>query len=156
LRDWLIRAGGVLVWGRIDLRFRLYVSHNEDARDYSNGRHLRFAVVDLDKGKDYPANFVCMLPLHVESKGKAHSIFRSVFGDERVEMAKKLLIDALRREDDSAVKDEIERRLKLLEPKPFCEKACVSCGKLFLAEPRKGFRQKFCPECFKKKFAGRK
>jgi hypothetical protein len=55
-----------------------------------------------------------------------------------VEMAKKLLVDALKAEDDFEVKGEIERRLKLLEPKPFCEKACVPCGKLFQAEPRKG------------------
>jgi hypothetical protein len=137
------------------LRFRLYVSRHEDEKDYSSGRRFRFAVVDLDRGNNYPANFVCMLPIRVESKRKANSIFMRVFGDESVEMAKKLLVDALRREDDSAVKGEIERRLKLLEPKPVGEAVCVSCGKRFQRKPGKWFKQRFCQECMKKKFADR-
>ena len=137
------------------MRLRLYVSEHEDARDYSNGRRFRFAVVDLDRGKDYPANFVCMLPLNVESKGKSHNIFMSVFGDDSVETAKKLLVDALNREDNVAVRDEIERRLKLLEPKKVGEVVCVSCGRPFQTKSRKWFKQRFCQECMKKKFAGR-
>ena len=138
------------------MRFRLRISRRDDSGDYSVGRRFGFAVVDLDRGKDYPLNFVCMLPLRIGSSGKEHSTFVRVFGDKSLEVAKKLLVDALKAEDDSDVKADIERRLKLLEPKSVCEKACVSCGKLFQAEPRKGFKQKFCPECFKKKFAGRK
>jgi hypothetical protein len=138
------------------LRFRLRISRRDDSRDYSVGKRFGFAVVDLDRGKDYPLNFVCMLPLRIGSVGKEPSIFVRVFGDKSLEVARKLLVDALEAEDDSDVKGDIERRLKLLEPKPVCEKACVSCGKLFQAEPGKGFKQKFCPECFKKKFAGRK
>ena len=138
------------------MRFRLHVSRLDDARDYSGGKRFRLAVVDLDRTKDYPLNFVCMLPLRIGSDGKEPNVFTRVFGDKSLEVAKKLLVDALEAEDDSDVKAEIEMRLKLLEPKPVCEKACVSCGKLFQAEPRKGFKQKFCPECFKKKFAGRK
>jgi hypothetical protein len=138
------------------LRLRLRILKYDDAADYSGGRRFRFAVVDLDRAKDYPVNFVCMLPMQIGSYGKGSNIFTRVFGDKSLEVANKLLIGALKAEDDSDVKVEIERRLKLFKPKPFCEKVCVSCGKLFQAEPRKGFRQKFCPECFKKKFAGRK
>jgi len=138
------------------LRLRLRISKFENAADYLGGQRFRFAVVDLDKGKDYPVNFVCMLPMRIGFGGKGSNIFTRLFRDRSLEVAKNLLVDALKAEDDSEVKSEIERRLKLLEPKPFCEKPCVSCGKLFQAEPRKGFRQKFCPECFKKKFAGRK
>lgn len=137
------------------MRFRLYVSQREDEREYSNGRRFRFSVVDLDRGKDYPANFVCMLPMRVKSDGKVNSIFIRVFGDESVETAKKLLVEALRREDDLAVKGEIERRLKLLEPKPVGEAVCVSCGRRFQRKPGKWFKQRFCEECMKKKFAGR-
>jgi hypothetical protein len=137
------------------LRFRLYVSQHENERDYSNGRRFRFAVVDLNRGNSYPANFVCMLPIRVEQKRKANSIFMRVFGDESVDMAKKLLVDALRREDNSAVKGEIKRRLKLLEPKPIGEAVCASCGKRFQRKPGRWFKQRFCQECMKKKFAGR-
>jgi hypothetical protein len=140
----------------VGLRLRLRIVKCENVADYSGGRRFRFAVVDLDKGKDYPMNFVCMLPMQIGSEGKETSIFTRAFGVKSVEMAKKLLVDALEAEADSDVKGEIERRLRLLEPKPFCEKACVSCGKLFQAKPRKGVRQRFCPECFRKKFAGRK
>jgi hypothetical protein len=79
-----------------------------------------------------------------------------VFGDKRVEVAQKLLLEALGRENDHEVKAEIERRLKLLEPKPDIEKRCVVCGKLFQAQPKKRFKQKYCPECVKKKFGSRK
>jgi hypothetical protein len=140
----------------IGLRLRLRISKCENVADYSGGRRFRFAIVDLDKGKDYPVNFVCMLPMQIGSEGKGTNIFTRALGVKSVEMAKKLLVDALKASADSDVKGEIKRRLKLLEPKPFCEKACVSCGKLFQAEPRKRFRQKFCPECFRKKFGNRK
>ena len=137
------------------MRLRLYVSQNENARDYSSGRRFRFAVVDLDRGKDYPANFVCMLPLSVGSNGKALNRFMSVFGGDSVETAKKLLVDALEREDNVAVRDEIERRLKLLEPKPVGEAVCVSCGRRFQTKSGRWSRRRFCQECMKKKFADR-
>jgi hypothetical protein len=98
-------------------------------------------------------NFVCMLPMHVVSDGKGSNVFMKVFGDKSVEMAKKLLADALRREDDSNVKSEIERRLKLLEPELSVEAVCVSCGKRFQKKPRKWSKQRVCPECMKKRSA---
>lgn len=138
------------------MRLKLHISICNNAVDYSRGRRFRFAVVDLDRAEDYPMNFVCMLPMQVNPKGKGPNIFTKTFGNESSKIAKKLLNDALKVENNFDVKTEIERRLKLLEPKLFCEKKCVSCGKLFQTESRKGFRQKFCPECFKKKFAARK
>jgi hypothetical protein len=96
-----------------------------------------------------------MLPLRIASNGKEPNTFMRVFGDKSLEVAKKLLVDALEAEDDSDARGEIERRLKLLEPKHVCEKTCVSCGKIFQAQPRKGFKQKYCPECLKKKFGSR-
>ncbi len=138
------------------LRLRLHISICDNAVDYSRRRRFRFAVVDLERARDYPMNFVCMLPMQISLNGKGPNIFTKTFGNESLEIAKKLLNDALKMENNFDVKVEIKRRLKLLEPKPFCEKTCVSCGKLFQTESRKGFRQKFCPECFKKKFAVRK
>jgi hypothetical protein len=154
LRDWLIRVCEFLFCWRIGLSFRLYVSRHDVVSDYPGGRRFRFAVVDLDRAKDYPVNFVCVLPMRVESSGEAHNIFMKVFGAESLTVAKRLLVDALEREQDFDVRGEIERRLKLLEPKSTGEAVCVSCGKLF---QKKGnwFKQKFCQECLKKRFAGK-
>jgi hypothetical protein len=107
------------------------------------------------KSKDYPANFVCLLPLNIKPEVKSVSIFRRVFGEESLPVAKRLLTEALKRENEREVRGEIERRLKLLEPKPVFEKTCVSCGKTFQAVSRKGFKQRFCPECLKKRFGDR-
>ena len=123
--------------------------------NYSVGKRFRFAVVDLDKGRDYPLNFVCLLPMQLKPEVKSVSIFRRVFREESLQVAKRLLAEALEREDEAEVRGEIERRLKLLEPKPVFEKACVSCGNLFEAELRRGFKQKFCPACFKRRFGDR-
>jgi len=140
----------------IRMRLCLQVSEREGGKGYSSGRWFSFAVIDLDKAEEYPLNFVCMLPMQLSSDRKTESAFLKVFGDKRVKVAKKLLLEALGRESDSEVKGEIERRLTLLEPEPNIEKRCVVCGKLFQAQPRKGFKQKYCPECLKKKFGSRK
>ena len=46
---------------------------------------VSFAVVNLDVRKDYPANFVCVLPL---SHGlfSGHSIFSKLFGEDAPEL----------------------------------------------------------------------
>ena len=137
------------------MRLRLRVSRFDNASDYSVGKRFRLAVVDLDRGKEYPLYFVCLLPLNIKPEVKSVSIFRRVFGEESLPVARKLLAEALKREDDAEVRGEIERRLRLLEPRPMIEKTCVSCGALFMAESRKGIRQKFCPSCLKKKFGDR-
>ena len=89
------------------MRLRLHISKCDNAADYSGGRRVRFAVVDLDRAKDYPVNFVCMLPMQIGSDGKGPNIFTRVFGNKSLEVAKKLLVDALEAEDDSDVKVEI-------------------------------------------------
>jgi hypothetical protein len=137
------------------LRLKLSIFKCNNVADYSRGRRFRFAVVDLDRAKDYPINFVCMLPLTIVQDGNGHSVFSRALGNKSLEVAKKLLVEALEAEADFEVKGEIERRLKVLEPKPLCKKPCVSCGKFFLAEVKRGFKQKFCPICLNKKFGCR-
>jgi hypothetical protein len=114
-------------------------------------RSFRFAVVDLSKSKSYPQNFVCVLPVQL-GKGKSESAFLKVFKDKSLEQAKALLKDALKREDDSEVKAEIERRLLLLEPKEVNQIKCSGCGKLFQPKRIRKFKNNFCKECMKKKF----
>jgi len=139
----------------ICMRFSLRLSRFDNSADYSVGKRFRFAVVDLDKAKDYPLNFVCMLPSQLSPKGKGVSVFVNVFGDRSLEMAKGLLLDALEMESDVEVRAELGRRLKLLEPKAVDQKKCDACGNLFQPRRSKRFKQRFCQECVKKKFGSR-
>ncbi len=86
-----------------------------ELKHYSVRRQVRFAVVNLDKPGSYPENFVCMLPLHIDPVGKSTE-FTRIFGDKSLKLAKRLLNGAFKKERDSEVKAEIERRLELLEP----------------------------------------
>jgi hypothetical protein len=117
-------------------------------RGYPQSYHIRFAVVDMDKSQDYPSNFVCMLPKQV-SNSKQHSVFAKVFGNYSSELAKRLLTEALETEGNSEIKAEIEKRLKLLEPKPIQVK-CRVCGKSFTPKILGRFKQKTCQECRRK------
>ena len=134
------------------MNLRLRVSKNDDARDYSQGRYIRFAVIDLDKSKNYPANYVCMLPLQPRANGKVNNVFSELFGSESLILAKKLLTKALKTESDPEIKGEIEKRLKLLEPKPPLKIKCRICGKFFEPEQRR-FKLRICLECRREKYA---
>ena len=137
------------------MKLGLYVCRFDNARDYSLGKRFRFAVVDLDKSKSYPSNFVCVLPTQMSDKGKSKSVFLQVFGDKSLEQARALLTGALETEDNSEVKAEITKRLSLLEPKPISQINCSACGNLFQPKRATRFKQKFCQECVKKKFGSR-
>ena len=98
------------------MRPQLLILRNNDARDYSAAEHLRFVVVDLDRAKEYPANFVCMLPIRLSFNDNKSTIFERTFGKNSLSLAKKLLADSLKSEADVDFKTEIERRLKLFDP----------------------------------------
>ena len=135
----------------LEIRLQVFVYYADD----NNWRKsFRFAVVDFSKSKSYPQNFVCMLPSQF-GKGKTDSAFLKLFGDKSLEQAKALLKAAWAQEDDSEIKAEIERRLKLLEPKGVDLKKCSSCGKLFQPRGRRKFKNSFCEECMKKRFGNR-
>jgi hypothetical protein len=94
------------------------LSKKKESNDYSREGYLRFVVVDLDRSKKYPINFFCLLPKNIKASGKRNSKFERKFGDNSLELAKKLLKRALRAESDREVKAEIRKRLDLLKPKP--------------------------------------
>jgi hypothetical protein len=129
---------------------KLYIFKRDDVRDYSLRDHIHFAVVDLERSKEYPLNFVCVLPQQMSVMVKQSSAFAKIFGDESLKMAKKLLTEALEAEDDSEIKTEIAKRLKLLEPKPALQVKCRICGNLFEPKVFRRYYQKTCPECSKK------
>ena len=138
------------------MKLRLYVSKKDDVRDYSRGGHIRFAVVDLAKSKNYPANYVCMLPLQPSANGKAHNVFSALFGNDCLELAKRLLSEALKAENDSEIEAEIEKRLALLEPKPAVQVKCRVCGNFFEPKSRGRLKAKVCQECAPKKYDSQK
>ena len=113
--------------------------------------NYRFAVVDSDKSQTYPSNFVCMLPMKI---GEG-SVFVKVFGDKSLEQAQLLLKESLKREADGEVKAEIERRLKLLEPKQNSPIKCSYCGKLFQPVGMRRYKHHFCPDCLHKSYGKR-
>jgi hypothetical protein len=73
---------------------------------------VRIVVVDQEKEKKYPANFVCVLPSQL---GFPDCTFEKLFGNKSSEMAKRLLLETLEKTTDSEVKMEIRRRLSILE-----------------------------------------
>lgn len=74
-------------------------------------------IIDLDRSKHYPENFVCILPLTIKRKTKPTNKFEKEFGTESIEIAKQLLKKALRSRVNLETKKEIKKRLKLLNPK---------------------------------------
>ena len=138
------------------MRFRLHILKCDDDREHSVWKRFRFAIIDLDRAKDYPINFVCMLPMQIDPRMKGSSAFVRFFEDKSLEVARQLLVDALELENDSEVKAEIKRRLKHLETTALGERVCVCCGGPFQVEPRKRSMQKFCSECLKKKAVSQK
>jgi hypothetical protein len=125
-----------------------------DLKDYNATRTYRFAVVDSNKSKSYPANFICMLPLKpFTGKANSNNTFSTLFGDNGREIAIGLLSDALKTERDADVKTEIERRIKLLDPKESTVK-CSKCKKDFSPRRNKKYAQYLCDACLAaKRFA---
>jgi hypothetical protein len=83
-----------------------------------NQRRVRFAIIDQDQTKSYPANFICILPQHMTAATADSSVFAKTFKDKRLDLAKKLLTNALQTESDPQIKKEISVRLKQISPKP--------------------------------------
>ena len=137
------------------MKLSLLVCRIDNAKDDSVGKRFRFAVVDLDKSKGYPSNFVCMLPTQISGKTRLESTFMRVFGEDSLEQARALLVEALEREEDIDVKAEIEKRLKILESERVIQIKCSGCGKLFRPRRVRKYQQNFCGECMKKKFGSR-
>jgi len=133
----------------LDYKLQAFEYYTDDGNQ--SRRSFRFLVVDANKSKGYPQNFVCMLPSQF-GKGKTESVFLKLFKDQSLEQAKSLLKTAYDTEDSSEVKAEIERRLKMLEPKGVDQIKCCSCGKLFKPKRKRKFKNNLCEECMKKKF----
>jgi hypothetical protein len=93
---------------------RLFTFKRDELEHYDSRNRIYFVVVNLDKAKKYPANFVCVLPKLKKSMVKLKTEFSRVFGKDSLRLAKKLLSEALVDEDDLEIKAAIKERLKFL------------------------------------------
>ena len=99
------------------MRPSLYLLKREIGGKIENPKtEVHFVVVDSDTSKDYPLNFICVLP-KIHGLDNRHSIFGKIFGEGSVPLAKSLLSKALAQERDSEIKMEVEKRLKTLNKK---------------------------------------
>ena len=77
---------------------------------------ISFVVVDLNKGQQYPQNFVCVFPKNLFRRNQRSNLKRSkfvkAFGEGAHEVARKLLQEALKRETNKEVRLYIESSLK--------------------------------------------
>ena len=138
------------ILGIVDMTFELRIFIGEHSRGHHAWNHWRFAVVDLNKSEIYPENFVSMLPMRLYSDVKIPSAFTKLFGNKSLKIARGLLTEALKKEQNSSIKDEIERRLNLLEPNPVIHIRCRVCKKYFKTFKEMARKQKICPECIKR------
>jgi DNA-directed RNA polymerase subunit RPC12/RpoP len=137
----------------MDCKLEVFERHDLGRRGRNLEPTYRFAVVDNSLSKQYPSNFVCMLPLNIDQgKGKTVSAFKGLFGDESLPFAIKLLKEALKTESSVKVKTEIQRRLNLIDPNCVNLIKCSGCRKQFQPKTVRRYKQNFCPECVQKKF----
>jgi hypothetical protein len=101
--------------GRINLKLCVIKNGNQPIE------RVQLVVVDLDKGKRYPLNFVCVLPRYFRVLEKRSSKFAKLFGEKSHCTAKKLLIEAFHKEDDPEIRRVIDKRIKAIDaeaPRP--------------------------------------
>ncbi len=97
-----------------------------------------------------------MLPAKVDLvKGKTTNAFGRLFGENSEDFAKELLNKALKSEREAEVKNEIKRRLKLIDSKQGNLAKCSGCNQTFQPRKARKYKQNLCPECFKKRFSNR-
>ncbi len=98
------------------MNLKLYAIKNVNQRH----ERVQLVVVDLDRGKRYPLNFVCVLPRYFRILEKRSSKFAKMFGGKSHSMAKMLLEDAKYREEDPEIKTVIVKRIKDIDAKEVC------------------------------------
>jgi hypothetical protein len=64
----LINFACLFIAGIIDLTFELRIFKRAYGKGHYAWSHLRFTVVDSNKSKSYPENFVSMLPMRIDSE----------------------------------------------------------------------------------------
>jgi hypothetical protein len=133
----------------MNLKLRITKKETNHYNTKINTKHL-FAVIDLDKSKQYPQNFVSVLPRNIKAIVKPSNVFEGLFGNESLEMANQLLKKALRSRPDSETVKSIRERLKLLDPQLSNKIKCQNCGSPIRQSKQRFRPYKFCYECHRK------
>ena len=81
---------------------------------------IQLVVVDIDKSRQYPLNFVCVLPRYFRVLEKRSSKFAKLFGEKSLCIAKKLLLDAKHNEVDPEITKVIDKRIRDIDSKQGC------------------------------------
>ena len=108
-------------------------------------KHL-FAVIDLDESKQYPQNFVSVLPLHISATVKPSNVFERLFGNKSLEIANQLLHKALESRPDYETTKAIRERIELLATQQNNIVRCQNCGNT-IKQSRKFKHFKVCYQC---------
>jgi hypothetical protein len=135
----------------MNLRLRITKKETTHYNTRTNTKHL-FAVIDLDKSKQYPQNFVSVLPRHIKAIVKPANAFEGLFGNKSLEMANQLLEKSLQSRPDSETTQAIRERLKLLDPQLNNKTKCQNCGKSIKKNKQRFRPYKFCYICHSKGF----
>jgi hypothetical protein len=101
------------------MNLKIYAIKNANGKQQPE--RVQLVVVDLDKGKRYPLNFVCVLPRYFRILEKRSSKFAKMFGTKSLPTARKLLVDADHQEEDPEIKTVIKRRIKDIDAKQECD-----------------------------------
>ena len=129
------------------MKLELEIFAVDTAENTRAGRRFRFAIVDSDKPGGYPGNFICLLPSRVTEVGKSNSVFLTLYGNKGMEQARLLLTEALKKEKNVEIENEIERRLELLDSKSRTQIKCRSCGKVFETSQTRRYPTYLCHAC---------
>jgi len=134
------------------MKLALHITKNYNIKDYIKPAYIRIAVIDKNISKEYPANFVCILPKTINLNAKTPNKFQEKYGTQSKEIIKKLIDHALKTADDQDIKKELLKRLKILNPKPKNMVKCNACGQEFKSKTFRYGKQKTCYECKTKRY----
>ena len=126
----------------------------KDTKDYTQKQH-RFTVIDLDRSRFYPQNFVCILPKLIQTKNKPVNAFERLFQNENINTAIQLLEKSLKSRPDAEIAISIIERLKLLQPKSKLKAICKNCGHPSKQNKRGQKKYPLCYGCYQNRFANK-
>jgi hypothetical protein len=132
------------------MKLGLHVEKNFNRKNYKNGRNIVFAVINLCKPRKFPANYVCLLPKKINLKAKQQTKFSNMFKEKSKCIAKQLLTQALKDEDECIVRKEIKYRLSLLGLKQMRWTLCLDCGRVLNVERSEVRKYNVCFWCHRK------
>lgn len=96
------------------MNLKLYAAKKDNQKIDGN---VQLVVVDLDRSRRYPLNFVCILPRYLRLVEKRSSNFSKIFGEKSLRVAKNLLVEAKDVEEDQDTQKAIDKKIKAIEHK---------------------------------------